>query len=574
MGFSVGLSSFRFAISISASVHKAVVGFGFLAALALTAQAAAPKLRLIRVLPASVVGGTVASATVTLTAPALAGGYTFSLADTDAAVREPATGTVPAGASSVVVSIPTSAVALDHVTTLSASAESKTVSAVLTVLAPKVKLTVNPTSFVAGTSAKGTVTLTGPAPTGGMTISLSSNSGVVKIPASVKVAARAMTAAFTIATIATWSGPATVTATLNRNSYPANIVVLASSGLAKSAWPKAKGNLAGTAASKAVSASGVLKWKTKLTTGEVISAPIIGADGTLYVSAEDSRLYAIGRTGRFKWSFKTDGPSGSIPAISADGTVYFGSNDNKLWAVGPDGKAKWSFATGLNNLSAPTILGDGTIIFGSADGSLYALDSAGKKRWEFSEPSNLYSSPAVAPDGTIYVGSEDNNLYAITVTGVKKWKVNLGHVVRSSPTVGPDGTIYVGCWNGWFYAINPADGGVKWQFQTQGIAFQSPALSSDGVVYIADANKTLIALDAATGAKKWAFTMGGIGDTPAIAGDGTIYIGSEDGNVYAVKPDGTLKWKFLTAGFPSSPAIGADGVVYVGSGAGFLYAIR
>ena len=32
--------------------------------------------------------------------------------------------------------------------------------------------------------------------------------------------------------------------------------------------------------------------------------------------------------------------------------------------------------------------------------------------------------------------------------------------------------------------------------------------------------------------------------TPAIADDGTIYVGSEDTNLYAVNPDGTQKWEY------------------------------
>jgi outer membrane protein assembly factor BamB len=32
---------------------------------------------------------------------------------------------------------------------------------------------------------------------------------------------------------------------------------------------------------------------------------------------------------------------------------------------------------------------------------------------------------------------------------------------------------------------------------------------------------------------------------PAIGADGTIYVGSWDYNLYAVKPDGSEKWKFF-----------------------------
>ena len=61
--------------------------------------------------------------------------------------------------------------------------------------------------------------------------------------------------------------------------------------------------------------------------------------------------------------------------------------------------------------------------------------------------------------------------------------------------------------------------------------------------------------------------------SPVVGVDGTIYIGSYDGNLYALKPNGPLKWNFRTGGSASSPAVGADGTVYVGSDDGNLYAI-
>ncbi|MEO0150874.1 MAG: PQQ-binding-like beta-propeller repeat protein [candidate division WOR-3 bacterium] len=55
---------------------------------------------------------------------------------------------------------------------------------------------------------------------------------------------------------------------------------------------------------------------------------------------------------------------------------------------------------------------------------------------------------------------------------------------------------------------------------------------------------------------------------------GTYYIGSGS-KLYAINSDGTLKWTFTTGStVKSSPAIGPDGTVYVGSLDGLLYAIN
>jgi outer membrane protein assembly factor BamB len=63
--------------------------------------------------------------------------------------------------------------------------------------------------------------------------------------------------------------------------------------------------------------------------------------------------------------------------------------------------------------------------------------------------------------------------------------------------------------------------------------------------------------------------------SPAIGSDGTIYVGSKNGYVYAVNPGGSLKWKLAT-GFnvDSSPAIASDGTIYIGSDDDHLYAIH
>jgi hypothetical protein len=82
--------------------------------------------------------------------------------------------------------------------------------------------------------------------------------------------------------------------------------------------------------------------------------------------------------------------------------------------------------------------------------------------------------------------------------------------------------------------------------------------------------------DKATAAlEKWKVLTGGaVRSSPVVGHDGTIYVGSEDGNVWALNPDGTTRWTFQTGGpVHSSPAIGPDGTVYVGSDDKHVYAI-
>ena len=74
---------------------------------------------------------------------------------------------------------------------------------------------------------------------------------------------------------------------------------------------------------------------------------------------------------------------------------------------------------------------------------------------------------------------------------------------------------------------------------------------------------------------KWEYETGGVVQcSPTIGSDGTVYVGSEDANLYAINPDGSLKWKYETGDWVfSSPAIGSDRTIYVGSRDNKIYAI-
>jgi outer membrane protein assembly factor BamB len=60
------------------------------------------------------------------------------------------------------------------------------------------------------------------------------------------------------------------------------------------------------------------------------------------------------------------------------------------------------------------------------------------------------------------------------------------------------------------------------------------------------------------GTKRWEFaTEGPIVATPALAADGTLYVGSDDRNLYALNATGgTATWHFsANAGIESSPTV-------------------
>ena len=105
----------------------------------------------------------------------------------------------------------------------------------------------------------------------------------------------------------------------------------------------------------------------------------------------------------------------------------------------------------------------------------------------------------------------------------------------------------------------------------------SPTIGSDGTIYVGSLDGYIYAISP-EGLKKWYFyrshwSGGWITSSPAIGTDGTIYVGSEDNNLYAIKPNGREKWAFETGGDISrSLAIGSGGIIYFGSYDNKIYA--
>ena len=186
--------------------------------------------------PMSVTGGNSSTGTVTLSGPAPAGGAQVTLSSSNTTVaRVPSSVTVGAGATSATFTVTTSAVATSTTVTISAAYGGVTKTASLTVTpAPPPpptlsSLTLNPSSVIGGAqSSTGRVTLSSPAPAGGVTVMLSSsNPGVANVPSSVVVPAGATTATFTVRTSAVLiSTSVTISASYNSATQTASLSVL------------------------------------------------------------------------------------------------------------------------------------------------------------------------------------------------------------------------------------------------------------------------------------------------------------------------------------------------------------
>lgn len=179
-----------------------------------------PVLTSFTLLPTSVVGGTPVVGTVTLDVVAPTGGTLITFASSNtAAVPVPASITVPAGALSAQVPIATQVVsgptaALLTASTTSVPSSSRNATLQVTPVPPTlVSATVSPAAVNAGVNATLTVTLSGPALTGGALVTLTSSAPAVAVlPTSVTIPAGASS---TTAPVTTVSTAPTTTVTLS-----------------------------------------------------------------------------------------------------------------------------------------------------------------------------------------------------------------------------------------------------------------------------------------------------------------------------------------------------------------------
>ncbi|MFT4891790.1 MAG: outer membrane protein assembly factor BamB, partial [Halobacteriales archaeon] len=191
--------------------------------------------------------------------------------------------------------------------------------------------------------------------------------------------------------------------------------------------------------------------------------------------------------------------------------------------------------------------------------------------------------------------------------GMSEWSPSRRGILRALGTAAVAGTVPSvaasqngsGATESWTeFAADPANTGFaptntgpvasreeQWRFETEEDVLSSPAVVAHGsvdgqdgpggaTVYVGSNDGTVYAIAADDGTERWGFPTGGkVSSSPAVV-DGTVYVGSNDNRVYAIAADdGSERWRFETGGeVLSSPTV-AGGAVYVGSNDNRVYAI-
>lgn len=292
------------------------------------------------------------------------------------------------------------------------------------------------------------------------------------------------------------------------------------------------------------------------------TAPVYGF-GSLYFAATDGQLHAVDfQSGLERWVAPNLGPSSlRTPVRWGSVLLVTDSGANVLYAVDAvTGNTNWSVSIPASGpLSAPCA-GTGAYPANSGDQALIPM-------LYLSDGSNIYSVALPDDSGhsvtTIYTSAnpgsiangipplfdsasrtilflEGQNLTALQPppAGVTAWSAGWQTAVGNSPTppVAGQGRVYVANSNTNSATVMAIDivTGLSLSSPTLSTAVNSALCFDGSLVYVPGAAGTLFALDPSELTESWNQTPGGPLTTSPISSDGMVYVGSGDGNLYAL----------------------------------------
>lgn len=295
-------------------------------------------------------------------------------------------------------------------------------------------------------------------------------------------------------------------------------------------------------------------------------------------------------------------PGGAQPASGWSGTafdegiVYAGTTDGRVVAVnGSSRDLEWSYAVtmpsggiscGPSTVSAgiytrPTVEGD-LVYFGTyatQGGKVYALTSErGVERWVYPRSGSvgaIVGNPVTANE-TIYISGSDGRVYALDLRhgDFKRSSEVLDKKHRklwTSPLIDGD-AVYVSTLDGHIYALSAETLELlDWSYESQA-GFASSPVIHEGTIYAGSFDNNLYAVKVGDDEPLWTFPGDDWFWAAPVVNDGVVYAGCLDGRLYAIgAATGDKVWEY-DAGSPivSSPVL-TDNLLIVADESGTVY---
>ncbi|HSB10256.1 MAG TPA: PQQ-binding-like beta-propeller repeat protein [Blastocatellia bacterium] len=261
--------------------------------------------------------------------------------------------------------------------------------------------------------------------------------------------------------------------------------------------------------------------------------------GNVYVFGACNELTALSNDGKVLWSrslteefgaWTTHGGRTASPIIEGDlvivGTIIDGWGDtaqrkHRFYAFDKrTGECVWTSAPGGRPYDtvyptpiAATINGVRVIIVGGADGAVHAMKAqTGEPVWGYAITKRGINNCAVLKGTTVFASHGEENL----------------DTNEQGLLVAIDGTGRGAL----------AKDRIKWEVKGFHGNYSSAVVDGDRV-YQMDDSANLFAFDANTGKELWKQTLGTIQKASLVLGDGKLYVGTENGKFFILKPGPT-----------------------------------
>ncbi len=289
-------------------------------------------------------------------------------------------------------------------------------------------------------------------------------------------------------------------------------------------------------------------------------------------------------TGKVLWEYKfnifqSDAPAhrvgwASPAADSETQNIYAIGAGGFLVALTKDGKRIWdrsigeefgAFTTHGGRMTSPIIDGNLVIVslavstWGKEANRAQRLIAMDKRTGEIVWVSNpggrpydtAYAAPSIATINgmrLLLMGLGDGGIYAMKPqTGEKVWGmviakrgINTGLVVSGNTVIVSHGDENLDSTDeGMIGAIDGSQTGVikgfKWSVKGFLGGFSSPVMDGDRVYQVENGSK-MIAFDVVTGKQLWKQQLGTVQKAPLVLADGKLYVGTESGKFFILKP--------------------------------------
>ncbi|MCB0115578.1 MAG: S8 family serine peptidase, partial [Caldilineaceae bacterium] len=257
-------------------------------------------------------------------------------------------------------------------------------------------------------------------------------------------------------------------------------------------------------------ADGSERSSLRLSKGDYEQPPVVGGDGTIYLSGDKSITYAIDSMGNELWTYKHDRKVTAIALDDANKTLYLGDDKGMVTALSTEenGRYLWQFSSGEGDVTHILIgVGDAKVFGFTQKGYITALNPTGRRAWVVRRAEAApFEHVTLAPhDGSVYVFGESRLLYAFDAHGEPKFQLRASSKITALPVVTPDGAILAGSNDGMLLAVN-ADGTERFRTSLHDEEINDLALSPDAAtVYALDDDGRIIALDVTSGAVTWQY---------------------------------------------------------------------